>query len=111
MLCNVKTEDILKDATLVLVHEADLFSPLFVFVLFIASFEDSKLNGEAANAALANEDCPHIDQAISPEEIFSPSERERPCFLVTTAERPNHTGGRVRRGTYSNSQSQAPVRH
>uniref|UniRef100_A0A3B4A1U4 BTB domain-containing protein n=1 Tax=Periophthalmus magnuspinnatus TaxID=409849 RepID=A0A3B4A1U4_9GOBI len=59
---------------------------------------DSKLNGEAANAALANEDCPHIDQAISPEEIFSPSERERPCFLVTTAERPNHTGGRVRRG-------------
>uniref|UniRef100_A0A8C8LXF6 BTB domain-containing protein n=1 Tax=Oncorhynchus tshawytscha TaxID=74940 RepID=A0A8C8LXF6_ONCTS len=47
--------------------------------------EDSKLNGEAANAALANEDCPHIDQAISPEEIFSPSERERPCCLVTTA--------------------------
>lgn len=73
--------------------------------------QDSKLNGEAANAALANEDCPHIDQAISPEEIFSPNERERPCFLVTTAERPNHTGGRVRRGTYSNSQSQAPVRH
>ncbi|MEQ2211650.1 Potassium voltage-gated channel subfamily C member 1 [Xenoophorus captivus] len=61
--------------------------------------------------ALANEDCPHIDQAISPEEIFSPSERERPCFLVTTAEQPNHTGGRVRRGTYSNSQSQAPPRH
>uniref|UniRef100_A0A8C8GHC3 BTB domain-containing protein n=1 Tax=Oncorhynchus tshawytscha TaxID=74940 RepID=A0A8C8GHC3_ONCTS len=62
--------------------------------------EDSKLNGEAANAALANEDCPHIDQAISPEEIFSPSERERPCCLVTTAaERPNHTGGRVRRET------------
>uniref|UniRef100_A0A8C8BQH5 BTB domain-containing protein n=1 Tax=Oncorhynchus tshawytscha TaxID=74940 RepID=A0A8C8BQH5_ONCTS len=60
---------------------------------------NSKLNGEAANAALANEDCPHIDQAISPEEIFSPSERERPCCLVTTAaERPNHTGGRVRRG-------------
>ncbi|CAM9192839.1 unnamed protein product [Lampetra planeri] len=50
------------------------------------------------NAALANEDCPHIDQAISPEEIFSPSDRERPCFLVTTAEHPNHTGGRVRRG-------------
>lgn len=85
------------------------FVPLFVFVF--APLQDSKLNGEAANAALANEDCPHIDQAISPEEIFSPSERERPCFLVTTAERPNQTGGRVRRGTYSNSQSQAPVRH
>ncbi|XP_053282903.1 potassium voltage-gated channel subfamily C member 1b isoform X1 [Pleuronectes platessa] len=70
----------------------------FAFLLFIVFLLDSKLNGEAANAALANEDCPHIDQAISPEEIFSPSERERPCFLVTTAERPNHTGGRVRRG-------------
>ncbi|KAI4826146.1 potassium voltage-gated channel subfamily C member 1b isoform X1 [Pseudochaenichthys georgianus] len=66
--------------------------------VFEIKFQDSKLNGEAANAALANEDCPHIDQATSPEEIFSPSERERPCFLVTTAERPNHTGGRVRRG-------------
>ncbi|KAL0968818.1 hypothetical protein UPYG_G00272280 [Umbra pygmaea] len=67
--------------------------------VFEVKFPDSKLNGEAANAALANEDCPHIDQAISPEEIFSPSERERPCFLVTTAaERPNHTGGRIRRG-------------
>ncbi|KAI3371237.1 hypothetical protein L3Q82_023858, partial [Scortum barcoo] len=65
--------------------------------VFEIKFQDSKLNGEAANAALANEDCPHIDQAISPEEIFSPSDRERPCFLVTTAERPNHTGGRVRR--------------
>ncbi|XP_031715683.1 potassium voltage-gated channel subfamily C member 1b isoform X1 [Anarrhichthys ocellatus] len=66
--------------------------------VFEIKFQDSKLNGEAANAALANEDCPHIDQAISPEESFSPSERERPCFLVTTSERPNHTGGRVRRG-------------
>uniref|UniRef100_A0A8L0DV39 Potassium voltage-gated channel subfamily C member 1 n=1 Tax=Oncorhynchus mykiss TaxID=8022 RepID=A0A8L0DV39_ONCMY len=72
----------------------------------------SKLNGEAANAALANEDCPHIDQAISPEEIFSPSERERPCCLVTTAaERPNHTGGRVRRGTYTYSNSQIQPNH
>lgn len=86
------------------------FLPLVCFC-FSAPLQDSKLNGEAANAALANEDCPHIDQAISPEEIFSPNERERPCFLVTTAERPNQTGGRVRRGTYSNSQSQAPVRH
>ncbi|XP_038872961.1 potassium voltage-gated channel subfamily C member 1-like [Salvelinus namaycush] len=64
--------------------------------VFKVKFPDSKL--EAANAALANEDCPHIDQAISPEEIFSPSERERPCCLITTAaERPNHKGGRVRR--------------
>ncbi|XP_069037564.1 voltage-gated potassium channel KCNC1 isoform X4 [Lepisosteus oculatus] len=48
----------------------------------------SKVNGEAAKAALANEDCPHIDQAISPEDgqIFSPSDRsEQPCFLLTTA--------------------------
>lgn len=94
-----------------------IFSLSLSFCLSLLPFcaallqSDSKLNGEAANAALANEDCPHIDQAISPEEIFSPSERERPCFLVTTAERPNHTGGRVRRGTYSNSQSQGPVRH
>ncbi|XP_051236663.1 potassium voltage-gated channel subfamily C member 1b isoform X1 [Dicentrarchus labrax] len=73
-------------------------SPIAHDDVFEIKFQDSKLNGEAANAALANEDCPHIDQAISPEEIFSPSERERPCFLVTTAERPNHTGGRVRRG-------------
>ncbi|KAG7280980.1 hypothetical protein CRUP_016612 [Coryphaenoides rupestris] len=64
----------------------------------IAHDDDSKLNGEAANAALADEDCPHIDQAISPEETFSPSERERPCFLVTTAERHNHAaGGKGRR--------------
>ncbi|XP_011474338.1 potassium voltage-gated channel subfamily C member 1 isoform X1 [Oryzias latipes] len=73
-------------------------SPIANDDVFEIKFQDSKLNGEAANAALANEDCPHIDQAISPEEIFSPSERERPCFLVTTAERPNHTGGRVKRG-------------
>ncbi|KAJ3596911.1 hypothetical protein NHX12_003311 [Muraenolepis orangiensis] len=79
--------------------------------VFEIKFQESKLNGEAANAALADEDCPHIDQAVSPDETtFSPlSERERPCFLVTTAERPNHAGGKVRRGTYSNSQSQAPV--
>ncbi|XP_023649655.1 potassium voltage-gated channel subfamily C member 1a isoform X1 [Paramormyrops kingsleyae] len=61
---------------------------------------DPKLNGEAAKAALANEDCPHIDQAISPEDgqVFSPGERnEPPCFLVSTTERPSHTGGRVRK--------------
>ncbi|XP_062245801.1 potassium voltage-gated channel subfamily C member 1b isoform X2 [Platichthys flesus] len=77
--------------------------------VFEIKFQDSKLNGEAANAALANEDCPHIDQAISPEEIFSPSERERPCFLVTTAERPNHTGGRVRRETQRQPRSRQPT--
>ncbi|XP_069037562.1 voltage-gated potassium channel KCNC1 isoform X2 [Lepisosteus oculatus] len=61
---------------------------------------DSKVNGEAAKAALANEDCPHIDQAISPEDgqIFSPSDRsEQPCFLLTTGELPSRTGGRVRK--------------
>ncbi|XP_062318566.1 potassium voltage-gated channel subfamily C member 1b isoform X1 [Osmerus eperlanus] len=73
-------------------------SPIAHDDVFEIKFQDSKLNGEAANAALANEDCPHIDQAISPEEIFSPSERERPCFLVTSAERPSHMRGRVRRG-------------
>ncbi|XP_024658854.1 potassium voltage-gated channel subfamily C member 1b isoform X2 [Maylandia zebra] len=85
-------------------------SPIANDDVFEIKFQDSKLNGEAANAALANEDCPHIDQAISPEEIFSPSERERPCFLVTTTtERPNHTGGRVRRETQRQHRSRQPT--
>ncbi|KAM9815150.1 potassium voltage-gated channel subfamily C member 1b isoform X2 [Syngnathus typhle] len=84
-------------------------SPIAHDDVFEIKFQDSKLNGEAANAALANEDCPHIDQAISPEEIFSPSERERPCFLVTTAERPNHTGGRVRREIQRHHRSRQPT--
>ncbi|KAM9753565.1 potassium voltage-gated channel subfamily C member 1b isoform 3-T3 [Menidia menidia] len=84
-------------------------SPIAHDDVFEIKFQDSKLNGEAANAALANEDCPHIDQAISPEEIFSPSEKERPCFLVTTAERPNHTGGRVRRETQRQHRSRQPT--
>ncbi|CAN9499396.1 unnamed protein product [Ophioblennius macclurei] len=84
-------------------------SPIAHDDVFEIKFQDSKLNGEAANAALANEDCPHIDQAISPEEIFSPSERERPCFLVTTAERPNHTGGRVRRENQRQHRSRQPT--
>ncbi|MEQ2290485.1 Potassium voltage-gated channel subfamily C member 1 [Ameca splendens] len=84
-------------------------SPIAHDDVFEIKFQDSKLNGEAANAALANEDCPHIDQAISPEEIFSPSERERPCFLVTTAEQPNHTGGRVRRETQRQHRSRQPT--
>ncbi|CAL8379652.1 unnamed protein product [Gadus morhua 'NCC'] len=29
---------------------------------------DSKQNGDAASAALANEDCPNIDQVLSPDE-------------------------------------------
>ncbi|KAL2093846.1 hypothetical protein ACEWY4_011158 [Coilia grayii] len=62
-------------------------------------YQDFKVNGEASKAALANEDCPHIDQAVSPEEAFSPVERtERPCFLLTPGERANHTGGRTRKG-------------
>lgn len=61
---------------------------------------DFKVNGEPSKAALANEDCPHIDQAVSPEEVFSPVDRERPCFLLTSGgDRANHTGGRVRKGT------------
>ncbi|XP_028811693.1 potassium voltage-gated channel subfamily C member 1a isoform X3 [Denticeps clupeoides] len=60
---------------------------------------DSKVNGEAAKAALANEDCPHIDQAISPEDgqIFSPCERGEPCFLLSMGSRPSHTGAQVRK--------------
>ncbi|XP_046890481.1 potassium voltage-gated channel subfamily C member 1b isoform X2 [Hypomesus transpacificus] len=84
-------------------------SPIAHDDVFEIKFRDSKLNGEAANAALANEDCPHIDQAISPEEIFSPTERERPCFLVTTAERPNHVRGRVRRETQRQTRSRPPT--
>ncbi|XP_039521939.1 potassium voltage-gated channel subfamily C member 1b isoform X2 [Pimephales promelas] len=62
-------------------------------------YQDFKVNGEPSKAALANEDCPHIDQAVSPEEVFSPVDRERPCFLLTSGgERANHTGGRVRKG-------------
>ncbi|XP_065153771.1 potassium voltage-gated channel subfamily C member 1b isoform X1 [Paramisgurnus dabryanus] len=60
---------------------------------------DFKVNGEPSKAALANEDCPHIDQAVSPEEVFSPVDRDKPCFLLTSGkERANHTGGRVRKG-------------
>ncbi|XP_062318567.1 potassium voltage-gated channel subfamily C member 1b isoform X2 [Osmerus eperlanus] len=84
-------------------------SPIAHDDVFEIKFQDSKLNGEAANAALANEDCPHIDQAISPEEIFSPSERERPCFLVTSAERPSHMRGRVRRETQRQARSRPPT--
>ncbi|KAK1789688.1 hypothetical protein P4O66_015594, partial [Electrophorus voltai] len=60
-------------------------------------YQDFKVNGEASKAALANEDCPHIDQAVSPEEVFSPVDHERPCFLLTSGERGNHIGARVRK--------------
>uniref|UniRef100_A0A667WG52 Potassium voltage-gated channel subfamily C member 1 n=1 Tax=Myripristis murdjan TaxID=586833 RepID=A0A667WG52_9TELE len=59
---------------------------------------DPKVNGEAAKAALANEDCPHIDQALSPEDgqIFSQAAEpaEPPCFLLALGGRPSHAGSR-----------------
>ncbi|KAL7886808.1 hypothetical protein AOLI_G00045290 [Acnodon oligacanthus] len=63
---------------------------------------DSKQNGDAASAALANEDCPTIDQVLSPEER-SPAGRtreryqqDRACFLLNTRDfRP--TDGNVRK--------------
>ncbi|CAL8306366.1 unnamed protein product [Boreogadus saida] len=69
---------------------------------------DSKQNGDAASAALANEDCPNIDQVLSPDErspavrggpggggggggggLGSSRERyqqDRACFLLNTRE-------------------------
>ncbi|KAJ7422223.1 hypothetical protein BTVI_15097 [Pitangus sulphuratus] len=63
----------------------------------------SKLNGEVAKAALANEDCPHIDQAITPDEglPFTRSgtrERYGPCFLLSTGEYPCPPDGGIRKG-------------
>ncbi|XP_036432331.1 potassium voltage-gated channel subfamily C member 1b isoform X2 [Colossoma macropomum] len=72
-------------------------------------YQDFKVNGEASKAALANEDCPHIDQAVSPEEVFSPIDRERPCFLLTSGERGNHIGGRVRKEAQRVSRSRQPT--
>ncbi|XP_060777121.1 potassium voltage-gated channel subfamily C member 3b isoform X2 [Neoarius graeffei] len=51
---------------------------------------DSKQNGDAASAALANEDCPTIDQVLSPDErspLGRTRERyqqDRACFLLNT---------------------------
>ncbi|KAI2648793.1 Potassium voltage-gated channel subfamily C member 1 [Labeo rohita] len=66
---------------------------------------DSKQNGDAASAALANEDCPTIDQVLSPDErspVGRTQERyqqDRACFLLNTREfRP--TDGNVRKGTF-----------
>ncbi|XP_008061777.1 potassium voltage-gated channel subfamily C member 3 [Carlito syrichta] len=63
---------------------------------------DSKLNGEVAKAALANEDCPHIDQALTPDEglPFTRSgtrERYGPCFLLSTGEYACPPGGGMRK--------------
>ncbi|XP_067345493.1 potassium voltage-gated channel subfamily C member 3b isoform X2 [Channa argus] len=66
---------------------------------------DSKQNGDAASAALANEDCPTIDQVLSPDER-SPIGRgptreryqqDRACFLLNTREF-RATDGNVRKG-------------
>ncbi len=66
---------------------------------------DSKQNGDAASAALANEDCPTIDQVLSPDErspVGLTQERyqqDKACFLLNTREfRP--TDGNVRKGTF-----------
>lgn len=78
-------------------------SPLLHVLLTCACvFEDPKVNGDAAKAALANEDCPHIDQTLSPEDgqIFNPSEPrgDTPCFLLNVGRRSTNTGTRVRKG-------------
>ncbi|NP_001079081.1 potassium channel, voltage gated Shaw related subfamily C, member 1 S homeolog [Xenopus laevis] len=72
---------------------------------------DSKQNGDAANAALANEDCPTIDQALSPEEKspITPGGRERynrdrACFLLTTGDFAHSPDGNIRKG-YEKSRS------
>uniref|UniRef100_A0A4W5MHN9 Potassium voltage-gated channel, Shaw-related subfamily, member 1a n=1 Tax=Hucho hucho TaxID=62062 RepID=A0A4W5MHN9_9TELE len=65
---------------------------------------DPKVNGEtskesAEKAALANEDCPHIDQIMSPDDgqILSPIDRseQQPCFLLAMGGRPGHTAART----------------
>ncbi|XP_076826480.1 potassium voltage-gated channel subfamily C member 3b isoform X2 [Brachyhypopomus gauderio] len=64
---------------------------------------DSKQNGDAASAALADEDCPTIDQVLSPDDrspVGRTRERyqqDRACFLLNTREfRP--ADGNVRKG-------------
>lgn len=78
----------------------------FFLVLRLVSL-DSKQNGDAASAALANEDCPTIDQVLSPDER-SPIGRgptreryqqDRACFLLNTREF-RATDGNVRKGTF-----------
>ena len=80
-----------------------------VSFFFLLSRPDSKQNGDAASAALANEDCPTIDQVLSPDER-SPIGRgptreryqqDRACFLLNTREF-RATDGNVRKGTFHN---------
>ncbi|KAJ7989916.1 hypothetical protein DPEC_G00309450 [Dallia pectoralis] len=70
---------------------------------------DSKQNGDAANAALANEDCPTIDMVLGEERspaggglsMGGSRERyphDRACFLLSTGEF-RATDGNVRKGT------------
>ncbi|KAK7879260.1 hypothetical protein WMY93_033960 [Mugilogobius chulae] len=70
---------------------------------------DSKQNGDAANAALANEDCPTIDQVLGDERspatggLGSNTSRERyphdrACFLLSAGEFQRTTDGNVRKG-------------
>ncbi|KAM4687185.1 voltage-gated potassium channel KCNC1-like [Rhinophrynus dorsalis] len=66
---------------------------------------DSKLNGEVSKAALANEDCPHIDQTITPDEGLSftqSSTREKggPYFLLSPEEYPSPPDGGIRKGMF-----------
>ncbi|XP_056134726.1 potassium voltage-gated channel subfamily C member 1-like [Lampris incognitus] len=72
---------------------------------------DPKVNGEAAKAALADEDCPHIDQALSPEDgqVFNPvpDHTDHPCFLLSLGARPAHAAARARKDQ-SRSASAAP---
>lgn len=80
---------------------------LCVIITFAMLHPDSKQNGDAASAALANEDCPTIDQVLSPDER-SPIGRgptreryqqDRACFLLNTREF-RATDGNVRKGTF-----------
>ncbi|XP_010791211.1 potassium voltage-gated channel subfamily C member 1-like isoform X3 [Notothenia coriiceps] len=70
----------------------------------IESNRDAKQNGDAASAALANEDCPTIDQVLSPDERSpigqGPTreryQQDRACFLLNTREF-RATDGNVRK--------------
>lgn len=84
-----------------------MISVIFFFLRLRLFSIDSKQNGDAASAALANEDCPTIDQVLSPDER-SPIGRgptreryqqDRACFLLNTREF-RATDGNVRKGTF-----------
>lgn len=88
-----------------LASDATVVSQTFLLVL-----SDSKQNGDAANAAaLANEDCPTIDQVLGDERspatggLGSTTSRERyphdrACFLLSAGEFQRTTDGNVRKG-------------